>query len=725
MAQVGYTPISLYYSATASAAPSAGNLANGELALNITDGRLFYKDNGGVVQVLATKAGASGDVVGPGSSTDNALVRFDGTTGKLVQSSVGILSDAGVLTGLTGLTSSGTITFSSLTSGRVPYLTTGGALTDSANLNFNGSSLGVGSGSTSLWATLTVVGNTLLGNGAISTATDPAYSGTWFGFDGGNNISIIQAVNASTASLAFYTKSSAGVAPQERLRIGATGAGTATNDWTFQGITVGRGAGAVATNTAVGASALAANTTGSSNAAFGLSALAFNTTGTTNSAFGFFALRSNTTGSNNTAVGEEALWQNTTASNNTAVGYQAGYSNTTGTEMAAFGYQAGYSATTAIRLTAIGYQAAKSITTGGQNTAVGTYSLFTNTTGTENVSVGEQSMYYSTTGSNNTAVGKSSLSANTTGNGNVAIGHQAGYNTTTGGLNVFVGRDAGLLNTVDQGQTFVGFGAGRSSNANTTSADNTCIGAYAGYNLTTGSKNTYIGGSIQNGGAGYLMTSGSKNTILGLFNGNQGGLDIRTASNWIVLSDGDGNPRGYFNASGTFGVGPNVNGGLTQLGFGFGQTGQGSSRFTITNNEFFTWDNYNGSGYAQMDFRWNNVESGAINVFSSSVAYATSSDYRLKDNPQPLTGSGEFIDSLKPKTWTWKDDGSRGVGFIAHEVQEVSPSSVIGEKDGMREDGVTPKYQSMEYGSAEFIANIILELQSLRARVAQLETKGA
>lgn len=55
MAQTGYTPIQLYRSSTASAAPTAGNLADGELAINITDGKLYYKDNLGVVQVLANK----------------------------------------------------------------------------------------------------------------------------------------------------------------------------------------------------------------------------------------------------------------------------------------------------------------------------------------------------------------------------------------------------------------------------------------------------------------------------------------------------------------------------------------------------------------------------------------------------------------------------------------------------------------------------------------------
>lgn len=60
MAQTGYSPISLYYSTTASAAPTNTNLVNGELAINITDGKLFYKDNAGVVQTLATKAATSG-----------------------------------------------------------------------------------------------------------------------------------------------------------------------------------------------------------------------------------------------------------------------------------------------------------------------------------------------------------------------------------------------------------------------------------------------------------------------------------------------------------------------------------------------------------------------------------------------------------------------------------------------------------------------------------------
>ena len=114
------------------------------------------------------------------------------------------------------------------------------------------------------------------------------------------------------------------------------------------------------------------------------------------------------------------------------------------------------------------------------------------------------------------------------------------------------------------------------------------------------------------------------------------------------------------------------------------------------------------------------VYAGSVSLSGSTASYNSVSDYRLKANQQPLVGSGAFIDALQPKTWTWVNDGTLGAGFIAHEVAAVSPRSVSGQKDAVDDNG-NPKYQSMEYGSADFIANIIAELQSLRARVAALE----
>ena len=115
---------------------------------------------------------------------------------------------------------------------------------------------------------------------------------------------------------------------------------------------------------------------------------------------------------------------------------------------------------------------------------------------------------------------------------------------------------------------------------------------------------------------------------------------------------------------------------------------------------------------------YNNVQIGDIaQSGTTAVVYNTTSDYRLKNNPQPLTGSGAFIDALKPKTWTWATDGSIGAGFIAHEFAEVSPTSVTGAKDAVDEDG-NPKYQGMQASTAEVIANLVAEIQSLRQRLA-------
>lgn len=128
---------------------------------------------------------------------------------------------------------------------------------------------------------------------------------------------------------------------------------------------------------------------------------------------------------------------------------------------------------------------------------------------------------------------------------------------------------------------------------------------------------------------------------------------------------------------------------------------------------------------------------GSIQINSGSTAFNTTSDYRLKDNPQPLTGSGEFIDALQPKTWTWNhSDGGTGVGFIAHEAaeaglglcvsgekDEVGLDKVVNDQTGKEEEQVVPKYQQVDYSNSELIANMVAELQSLRARIADLENQ--
>jgi hypothetical protein len=178
-------------------------------------------------------------------------------------------------------------------------------------------------------------------------------------------------------------------------------------------------------------------------------------------------------------------------------------------------------------------------TTGASNVSIGYASLNSNTTGSYNVANGYQALAYNTTASNNTAVGYQAAYSSADVSYTTAIGFQALYAQATGGIgnNTGVGYRSLYNLTSANNVTAIGYRSGYSI---TTAAGSTMLGLEAGYSTTTGINNTFIGQQ-----SGYYVTTGAKNTILGQYSGNQGGLDIRTASNYIVLSDGDGNPQLY------------------------------------------------------------------------------------------------------------------------------------------------------------------------------------
>jgi hypothetical protein len=207
--------------------------------------------------------------------------------------------------------------------------------------------------------------------------------------------------------------------------------------------------------------------------------------------------------STNTVHGVSALAATNTIGNCTAIGYQA-LTLTTGKQNTAVGSGAGASMTSGEGLAAFGWNAAN-LNTGDNNTAIGHNSLGSNTTASNNTACGNAALNANTTGASNVAVGRQALVSNTTASYGTAIGFQAGYSQTTA--------------TSDY-NTFVGYYAGRS---------------------TTGGQNTFLGKF-----AGNAITTGTTHTIIGAYNGNQGGLDIRTNDGYVVLSDGGGNPRGYF-----------------------------------------------------------------------------------------------------------------------------------------------------------------------------------
>jgi hypothetical protein len=126
-------------------------------------------------------------------------------------------------------------------------------------------------------------------------------------------------------------------------------------------------------------------------------------------------------------------------------------------------------------------------------------------------------------------------------------------------------------------------------------------------------------------------------------------------------------------------------------------------------------------------FYRNGSQVGSITNTLSATAYVTSSDYRLKENVQPMTGALAKITQLKPCTYTWKLDGSDGQGFIAHELAEVVPDAVSGEKDAVNEDNsIKPQGIDTSFLVATLTAGLqeaVAMIEELKAKVAALEAK--
>ena len=111
---------------------------------------------------------------------------------------------------------------------------------------------------------------------------------------------------------------------------------------------------------------------------------------------------------------------------------------------------------------------------------------------------------------------------------------------------------------------------------------------------------------------------------------------------------------------------------------------------------------------------------GSIDVTLTTTAYLTSSDYRLKENIAPMSGSIDRLKQLNPSTWSWKPDGSHGEGFLAHEAQTVVPESVTGTKDAVDDEG-NPIYQGID--QAKLVPLLTAALQEAITKIEDLETR--
>lgn len=182
----------------------------------------------------------------------------------------------------------------------------------------------------------------------------------------------------------------------------------ATQDFTANGIRVGKGTGANGTNTAVGVDSLDNYASGGGGC----------------TAVGYMSLNALTTGASNTAVGDDALLTNSTADDNTAVGRDALRATTLGSN------------------TAVGAYAMSAANGGMNNTGIGVRAL-QNATGSRNTALGQQSGNgASFSGNNNTIIGYSIGSGLTSGSNNTLLGCLQASGPTTGSNNTVIGYTA-------------------------------------------------------------------------------------------------------------------------------------------------------------------------------------------------------------------------------------------------------------------------------------------
>ena len=116
-----------------------------------------------------------------------------------------------------------------------------------------------------------------------------------------------------------------------------------------------------------------------------------------------------------------------------------------------------------------------------------------------------------------------------------------------------------------------------------------------------------------------------------------------------------------------------------------------------------------------------NSSAGKITTTTNTTTYTTSSDYRLKENIIPISDSISRINQLKPSRFNFIQEPNKIVdGFIAHEVQEIVPEAIVGEKDEVDKDG-NPVHQGID--QAKLVPLLVAAIQELEARVKELENK--
>lgn len=494
---------------------------------------------------------------------------------------------------------------------------------------------------------------------------------------------------------------------------------------------------------ALGYQALNSLTSGYGNSVFGFRAMYGNTSGSYNSAFGQFALVSNTTGYNNVACGASSMWFNSTGHSNIGIGAVALMLNSTGSWNVAIGETALQYNETGNYNVAVGYLAHRGARSGNNNVAIGALAMASNQLLNSQVAVGDsslfnlyggvggntavgsKSLFSATTASYNTAHGYQSLYSVTSGDGNTATGYQSLYTAATGRQNTAVGYQA-LFNNQDNYNTALGYQALFS---NTYGWENTAVGHQAMYSNQQSYYNTAVGSY-----ALYNNVSGGYNTAMGnvaMFTTNSVEARFNTA---IGLGAMYSNVSGGYNtAMGSWAMSTTTTGvNNTAVGYGADISVADASNTTVIGY----WNFASASNQVR-------IGNGAVTSIGGYANWTNLSDKRFKKNVQENVPGLQFINALRPVTYTLdlagieqfllpegrKDaEGNKlepsdvyktalqqkeqivYTGFIAQEVEAVAKEM------GYTFSGVdAPKNEKDMYGLryAEFVVPLVKAVQEL------------
>jgi hypothetical protein len=140
----------------------------------------------------------------------------------------------------------------------------------------------------------------------------------------------------------------------------------------------------------------------------------------------------------------------------------------------------------------------------------------------------------------------------------------------------------------------------------------------------------------------------------------------------------------------------------------------------VDSSSFFCNDTTSGSGSRNLIvFGLNDTGYASISTNGTTITYGISSDYRLKTNVTPLINSTAKVKALKPCSYSWvKAPEIQSQGFLAHELAEIVPQAVVGEKDAVNADG---SIKSQQVDLSYVIPLLTAALQEALARIEALE----